>query len=61
MNATTTTTTTRAGSAALSPRLQALLAAVLGLFVVAGVGFSHLPALHNAAHDVRHANGFPCH
>jgi cobalt transporter subunit CbtB len=26
-----------------------------------GVGFSHIAAAHNAAHDVRHSNGFPCH
>jgi cobalt transporter subunit CbtB len=25
------------------------------------VGFSHISAVHNAAHDVRHANAFPCH
>jgi cobalt transporter subunit CbtB len=25
------------------------------------VGFSHLEAVHNAAHDTRHANAFPCH
>lgn len=41
--------------------LQALLAACLGALLLAGVGFSHIPALHNAAHDTRHSNGFPCH
>jgi cobalt transporter subunit CbtB len=40
---------------------QAVLAMVLGLFVVGVVGFSHISAVHNAAHDVRHANAFPCH
>jgi cobalt transporter subunit CbtB len=25
------------------------------------VGFSHLGAFHNAAHDTRHSNAFPCH
>jgi cobalt transporter subunit CbtB len=29
--------------------------------VVWGVGFSHIEALHNAAHDTRHSNAFPCH
>jgi len=24
-------------------------------------GFSHLEAVHNAAHDTRHSAGFPCH
>lgn len=25
------------------------------------IGFAHIEAVHNAAHDTRHANGFPCH
>jgi len=33
----------------------------LGLFMVAGVGFAGPQAIHNAAHDTRHAVGFPCH
>lgn len=41
--------------------LQALLAAGLGLFLLAGVGFAHIEAVHNAAHDARHSAGFPCH
>ena len=40
--------------------VQAVLAMALGLFVVGVVGFSHISAVHNA-HDVRHANAFPCH
>ena len=38
-----------------------LLAALLGVFLLFGVGFSHIEALHNAAHDTRHASAFPCH
>ena len=38
-----------------------LMAAVLGVVLVWGVGFSHIEAVHNAAHDTRHANAFPCH
>jgi cobalt transporter subunit CbtB len=41
--------------------IQAVLAMALGLFVVGMVGFSHISAVHNAAHDVRHADAFPCH
>ena len=41
--------------------VQAVLAMALGLFIVGVVGFSHIGAVHNAAHDVRHANAFPCH
>jgi cobalt transporter subunit CbtB len=40
---------------------QALMAMVLGIFVVGMVGFSHIDVVHNAAHDVRHSNAFPCH
>ncbi|WP_234684048.1 CbtB domain-containing protein [Bradyrhizobium monzae] len=40
---------------------QALMAMVLGVFVVGMVGFSHIDVVHNAAHDVRHSNAFPCH
>jgi cobalt transporter subunit CbtB len=41
--------------------LPAALAIGLGLFIVGFVGFSHLEVVHNAAHDTRHANAFPCH
>ncbi len=41
--------------------ISALFAAFLGLFVTWGVGFSHVAALHNAGHDTRHSNAFPCH
>lgn len=45
--------------AALLPAV--LLSAFVGAFVVFGVGFAHSNVLHNAAHDSRHALGFPCH
>ena len=41
--------------------VQSAMAAFLGVFVIGFVGFSHLEVVHNAAHDVRHANAFPCH
>jgi cobalt transporter subunit CbtB len=37
------------------------MAALLGFFIVGGVGFSHIEAVHNAAHDYRHSMAFPCH
>ena len=40
---------------------QAVLALVLGAFIVFGAGLSHISAVHNAAHDARHSAGFPCH
>lgn len=39
----------------------ALCAALLGVFLVFGVGFAHPEAIHDAAHDARHAFSFPCH
>lgn len=41
--------------------LPIALAALLGVFLVAGTGFAHTEAVHNAAHDTRHALAFPCH
>jgi cobalt transporter subunit CbtB len=40
---------------------QSMMAMMLGLFIVGVVGFSHIDVVHNAAHDVRHSNAFPCH
>jgi cobalt transporter subunit CbtB len=36
-------------------------ALLLGSFLVFGVGLANSQTLHDTAHDVRHANGFPCH
>ena len=41
--------------------IAAAAAALLGLFVIWGVGFSPIAVLHNAAHDTRHSIPFPCH
>jgi cobalt transporter subunit CbtB len=42
--------------------LFAIFAAILfGIVLIAGSGFAGPAALHNAAHDSRHANVFPCH
>jgi cobalt transporter subunit CbtB len=43
---------------ALAP---ALFAAVLGSFILFGVGFVDAAAVHNVAHDTRHSVSFPCH
>lgn len=48
-------------SARSSSVLQSLFAVCFGLVIVGFVGFSHVEAVHNAAHDTRHANAFPCH
>lgn len=44
-----------------SRAMQLALAALLGLFVVGFLGFSHMDVVHNAAHDYRHSMAFPCH
>ena len=46
---------------ASSRAMQLALAALLGIFIVGVVGFSHVEAAHNAAHDYRHSMAFPCH
>ncbi|MDR7145054.1 cobalt transporter subunit CbtB [Rhizobium sp. BE258] len=62
MSASTTHSATRpAISIGASRLLQSAAAAFFGIAIVGFVGFSHLEAVHNAAHDTRHANAFPCH
>ncbi len=51
----TTLATSRSGL------LPICMAALLGLAIIAVVGHVQASALHDAAHDARHATGFPCH
>jgi cobalt transporter subunit CbtB len=41
--------------------LPALAVLLFGIAALYAVGFSEFPRAHNAAHDTRHASGFPCH
>lgn len=41
--------------------VPALLAALLGVAIIWGVGLAGSSVLHSAAHDTRHAQVFPCH
>ncbi|MCE5977206.1 CbtB domain-containing protein [Pseudomonas sp. JR33AA] len=51
-----------ATSVTLSQRVTiAVGASLLGLCLVYFAGFSHIEAVHNAAHDTRHSAAFPCH
>lgn len=43
---------------AVAPAVTAIL---LGVFVLFGVAMAGPEAIHNAAHDARHAFAFPCH
>ena len=45
----------------IADQLPALAVLMFGLVVLYAVGFSNFARAHNAAHDARHANGFPCH
>jgi cobalt transporter subunit CbtB len=42
-------------------RLSGVLTLIGGLALLFLVAFVQVPAVHNGAHDTRHANGFPCH
>ena len=58
----TSATAAAVPSLSLSQRLAAgLLILALGLGLVGGIGFAGEMAIHNGAHDTRHALGFPCH
>lgn len=46
---------------AISKVLQLVTAFLLGLVILYGAGFVQASAVHNAAHDMRHSQGFPCH
>ncbi|MCR9073410.1 MAG: CbtB-domain containing protein [Alphaproteobacteria bacterium] len=52
---------TATGSRSVTRVVPAVLAAFLGLAVVFIAGHAQSGALHQAAHDVRHSTGFPCH
>jgi cobalt transporter subunit CbtB len=50
------------GTLSVSQRLIAgALTLFIGLTLIGGVGFASNMAVHNGAHDTRHAIGFPCH
>lgn len=64
MNASTLTSTSATvanSTASVSVLAQLGAALALGFVMLYAVGFSEASVAHNAAHDVRHANGRPCH
>ena len=64
MNAQTTTNPSTAAISASTRtgRLAAItFAALFGAMMIFGAGLANSEGLHNAAHDARHAFGFPCH
>jgi len=58
----TTITEQKVAHATTPAKASALLMlGLLGTLLVGGVGFAGIPAIHDAAHDVRHTLSFPCH
>lgn len=54
-------TTSGTLSASRSALLPILFVATLGAAMVFIAGFANSQTLHDAAHDMRHSTGFPCH
>ncbi len=62
ISSTASNTDNISSTATLSQRLTAaIFASILGAGLVYFAGFSHIEAVHNAAHDTRHSAAFPCH
>ena len=56
------TTKTISISQSLSQRaIAGLVCLFIGGGMIFTIGLSQVSAVHNAAHDTRHAIGFPCH
>ncbi|MGJ8544002.1 MAG: CbtB domain-containing protein [Sulfitobacter sp.] len=55
------TTTTKTLKLARTRFVPALFVMALGVAMISITGHVQAAALHDAAHDVRHATGFPCH
>ena len=62
-NQATTADTLQSGttSTTLAIPLQIVAAVVLGSVILYAAGFMNMAVAHNAAHDIRHSQGFPCH
>lgn len=54
-------TITRAAGAESVPLANIFVTALLGAALIFVAGLAQSETLHDAAHDVRHATGFPCH
>jgi cobalt transporter subunit CbtB len=57
INAAVSTVSTRLGDRLI----VGMLTLAFGLLLLVGAGFAASDFVHNAAHDTRHALGFPCH
>lgn len=55
------TTLSKGATASASPVAAILVSALIGAALIFTAGLAQSGTLHDAAHDVRHATGFPCH
>lgn len=55
------TTKTFAGDRITTDLAAIALAVALGIGLIFAAGFADSATIHDAAHDQRHAIGFPCH
>jgi cobalt transporter subunit CbtB len=58
MTETTQTTAVATTGIGIMPMV---FAALIGIAIVGLTGIAHAQVVHDAAHDLRHASGFPCH
>lgn len=54
-------TLSRASGVVSVPLANIMVVAALGAALVFVAGLAQSETLHDAAHDVRHSTGFPCH
>ena len=52
---------TNTAASASSGILSIVLVTLIGATLLFAAGHAQSATLHDAAHDVRHATGFPCH
>ena len=57
----TTQTQTQGHTTSLTGIGAAAVVAIIGIALMVVTGHVQAATLHDAAHDVRHATGFPCH
>ena len=49
------------GAKSATSLMSIAFVALIGATLVFAAGFAHARTLHDAAHDMRHSTGFPCH
>jgi cobalt transporter subunit CbtB len=57
MDMNTTSTSVKSASSLMS----VIFVAAMGIALLFAAGHAQSAALHDSAHDIRHATGFPCH